>query len=137
LAAVVCAHEGGGVRGGAGVDPFDGLPHEVGDQHRHDHREARQRPRRPQAALVGPEESEQTVEGGHSCAVNDYLTAMAWCPASTLASCPPKRDGLRVRPRPPACATPVATSARGATPAARPSRCPPARGRIPFTRALP
>src|SRR5207302_1293169 len=48
----------------------------------------------------GPEESEQTVEGGHSCAVNDYFTAT---PRRPVYAGPMSSEARRPsRPAPPA-----------------------------------
>ena len=117
------------------LDRFDGEPGQVGDQHRHDHREARQRCGDGDAAPVGTQEAEQSVERGHSCAVNDYRTVAA-SRARKLDGCPIRpscRAVRRHRRGPLRHAAPTSRSC--ATRAARASRCAVAPVRIQPIRA--
>ena len=77
-------------------------PGEVREQHGHDHRQAREQPGDDQPALVGAQEAEQSVEGGHSCMGNDYrrrlraaATPRAGALRLSLARCPSGRRHRR------------------------------------------
>ncbi len=54
------------------TDRFHGTPREDRERDGHHHREAGEGPGDGQAAAVGAQEAEESVEGRHSCLVNDY-----------------------------------------------------------------
>ena len=71
---------------GAFLKRVHGTAGEIGQRDRDHHRRAGQQPGGDQRALVGAKEPEKSVEGGHSCSVNDYRTGVRAAPATPAAS---------------------------------------------------
>ena len=63
---------------GSALQRVDGLAGEEGDRDGDDHRGAGEQPGGAQRALVGAKEAEKSIEGRHSCMVNDYRMGPPW-----------------------------------------------------------